>query len=135
MPLECGDFSSTASTSHLSSSSSMTLRIGKLATRCLAPRGQGGAGELVDAVARETLPRELSERLGPSLDRQPAVVRLRRLERDGAHRASPSSKRGGLAGAWANAVARALHEALARPDRRRREDCAVSRAARPMSRR
>ena len=93
----------------------MTLRIGKLATRCLASRGQGGVGELVDAVARETLPRELSERLGPSLDRQPAVVRLRRLDVK-LHMSVAELKRGNFAGAWANAVARALHEALARPD-------------------
>ena len=93
----------------------MTVRIGKLATRCLAPRGLGGAGDLVDAVARETLPRELSERLGPSLDRQPAVVRLRRLDVK-LHISLAEVNRGRLAGAWANAVARALHEALARPE-------------------
>ena len=93
----------------------MTLRIGKLATRCLAARGQEGAGALVDAVAREALPRELLERLGPSLDRQPAVVRLKLL--NVAVRIDLAElKRGGLAGAWAKAFARALHEALARPD-------------------
>ena len=93
----------------------MTLRIGKLATRCLAPRGQGGASELVDAIARETLPRELSERLGPSLDRQAAVVRLK-LVNVTVRIDVAELKRGGLAGAWAKALARALHEALARPD-------------------
>ena len=80
-----------------------------------SPRGQGGAGDLVDAVARETLPRELSERLGPSLDRQPAVVRVRLLNVT-VRIDVAELKRGGLAGAWAKALARALHEALARPD-------------------
>ncbi len=93
----------------------MTLRIGKLATRCVVPRGQEEMGALVEDVARQVLPRELSERLGPSLDRQPVVVRLRRLDvKLGMSLAD--LKRGRLAGAWANAVARALHEALARPD-------------------
>jgi hypothetical protein len=93
----------------------MTLHVGKLATRCLVPRGQEEVGALVEDVARQVLPRELSERLGPSLDRQPAVVRLRRL--DVKLRISVADvKRGGLASAWASAFARALHEALARPE-------------------
>ena len=93
----------------------MTLHVGKLATRCLVPRGQEEAGALVEDVARRALPRELTERLGPSLDRQPAVVRLRRLDvklRIGV----AELKRGGLPGVWANAIARALHEALARSE-------------------
>jgi hypothetical protein len=93
----------------------MTLRIGKLATRCLVPRGQEEVGALVEDVAWQVLPRELSERLGPSLDRQPAVVRLRRLDVKLCMSVA-ELKRGNFAGAWANAVARALHEALARPE-------------------
>ena len=61
------------------------------------------------------MPRELHERLGPSLDRQPAVVRLRRLECT-VRIDLAELKRGGLAAAWANALVRALHQALARPD-------------------
>jgi hypothetical protein len=93
----------------------MSLRIGKLATRCRAPPGQEGADAVVDAVAREVLPRELAAKLGRSLDRQPAVLRLKLLN-------VPVSvdiatlQRGGLAKVWTAALARALHEALARPD-------------------
>jgi hypothetical protein len=93
----------------------MTLHIGKLATRCLAPRGREAAGALVDSVAREVLPRELGERLGPSLDRQVAVVRLKLLNIT--LRITPEElDQGRLAAAWAAAFARALLEALARPD-------------------
>jgi hypothetical protein len=93
----------------------MTLRIGKLSTRCLVPRGQEEAGGLVDAIARHVLPRELLERFGPSLDRQAAVVRLRRLNCTVRIELAELT-RGGLAAAWADALARALHQALARPD-------------------
>jgi hypothetical protein len=93
----------------------MSLRIGKMATRCRAPGGQEAAGAIVDAVARESLPYELAARLGPSLDRQPAVLRLKLL--DVPLRVDATTlRRGGLAEAWAAAFARALHEALARPD-------------------
>src|SRR5271168_2579677 len=93
----------------------MTLHIGKLATRCRAPRGQEDVGALVNAAARQVLPRELDERLGPTLERQPAVVRIRRV--DCSVRIDLAEvKRGGLPAAWARALARALHQALARPD-------------------
>ena len=72
-------------------------------------------GGLVDDVAREALPRELVERLGPSLDRQAAVLRIKQL--NVALRLAPEDlERGRLTAAWATALARALHEALARPD-------------------
>ena len=93
----------------------MSLRIGTLKTHCRTLRGQEAAGALVDAVARESLPHEIAARLGPSLDREPAVVRLRGL--DVRVRIDTATlRRGGLANVWAAAVARALHEALARPD-------------------
>ena len=92
----------------------MTLRIGKLATRCRVSRGHEDAGAFVDSVAREALPLELFARLGPSLDRQPAVVRLRRL--NVALKVDVAElKHGALASAWAAAVIQALHQALARP--------------------
>ena len=93
----------------------MTLRIGTLTTHCRAQRGQEAAGALVDTVARERLPYEIAARLGPSLDREAAVVRLRGL--DVLVRIDTASlRRGALADVWAGAVVCALHEALARPD-------------------
>jgi hypothetical protein len=93
----------------------MTLRIGTLTTHCRAQRGQEAAGALVDTVARERLPHEIAARLGPSLDREAAVVRLRGL--DVLVRIDTASlRRGALADVWAGAVVCALHEALARPD-------------------
>jgi hypothetical protein len=93
----------------------VSLRIGTLTTRCRARRGQEAAGALVDTVARERMPYEIAARLGPSLDREAAVVRLRgldvRVQID-----TESLHRGALADVWASAVVRALHEALARPD-------------------
>jgi hypothetical protein len=93
----------------------MTLHIAKLTTRCHTPRRQEGAGALVDEVARHSLPRDLRERLGPALDRQPAVVRVRRLDVN-VRIDVVELKRGGLAAAWVNAIARALLEAFVRPD-------------------
>jgi hypothetical protein len=70
---------------------------------------------LVDAVAREMLPRELAARLGPSLDRHPPMLRLKMLNVPIS--VDITTLRGGkLAEIWAAAIARALHEALARPD-------------------
>jgi hypothetical protein len=93
----------------------MTLRIGTLDTRCRFARGQEATAALIDETARVLLPRELTERLGPSLDRQSALVRLRRL--DVKLRLDPATLRaGGLAEVWAIAMVRALHQALARPD-------------------
>ena len=92
----------------------MTLRIATLSTECRLPRGQEAAGALVDQTVREVLPRALAARLGPSLDHHPAVCRLRAL--DVVVRIDVATlRRGGLADAWAGAVAKALHEALARP--------------------
>jgi hypothetical protein len=111
----------------------MSLRIGTLTTHCLAQRGQEAAGALVDTVARERLPDEIAARLGPSLDREAAIVRLRGL--DVRVRIDTASlRRGALADVWARAVVRALHEALARPEEggerlRRFDGCAAYLAA------
>ena len=59
--------------------SAMTLTIHKLSTRCRSPRGFERPGALVDDVARGSLASELAAHLGPSLDRLPAVARLKQL--------------------------------------------------------
>ena len=92
----------------------MTLRIARLSTECRLPREQAAAGALVDQAVREVLPRAISAHLGPSLDRQPEVCRLRALEVV-VRIDVETLRRGGLATAWAGALAQALHEALARP--------------------
>jgi hypothetical protein len=92
----------------------MTLRIARLSTECRLPRGQEAAGALVDQAVRDALPRTISARLGPSLDTQPEVCRLRGLEVV-VRIDVETLRRGGLADAWAGALAQALHEALARP--------------------
>ncbi len=93
----------------------MSLRIGRLETHCRLPRGQEEICRLVDEVARGALPRALGERLGPSLDREAAVVRLRRVEVR-LRIDMAALRRGGLEAAWAEALAVALHAALARPE-------------------
>jgi hypothetical protein len=93
----------------------MSLHIARLDTICRTPRGHEDAATFVDTIARQSLPRELLERLGPSLDRQPEVVRLRRLNVT-VRIELAELQRGGLAAAWATALVRALHQALARPD-------------------
>ena len=55
----------------------MTLTIGKLSTRCRSPRELDRPGALVDGIARGQLAYELNVQLGPSLDRLPAVTRLK----------------------------------------------------------
>jgi hypothetical protein len=93
----------------------VSLRIGRLETHCRPPRGQEELCGLVDEVARGSLPRALGERLGPSLDREAAVVRLRRVEVTLKIDAA-ALRKGGLEAAWAAALAAALHAALARPE-------------------
>jgi hypothetical protein len=93
----------------------MTVRIARLSTNCIAPRGQEQAAGLVDDVARNRLPAALAARLGPSLDREAAVCRLRTLNVT-VRIDAETLRRGGLADAWAGRVAQALHAALARPE-------------------
>ena len=93
----------------------MTLTIHKLSTHCRSPKGIAGAGSLVDDVARGPLASELSAQLGPSLDRLPAVVRVRQLR---VELAIPAKRMNAsdLADQWAQAFTHALHRALAYPD-------------------
>jgi len=93
----------------------MTLTIHKLNTDCRASKTFAHAGTLVDDASRSLLASELSGQLGPSLDRLPAVVRLRSLQvkvRLPARRLDATK----LAQAWAREFATALHRALAYAD-------------------
>ncbi len=92
----------------------MSLTIHKLSTHCRAPRGAERHGALVDDIARGSLARELNAQLGPSLDRLPAVMRLKQLRvrlRIPARNLTASA----LTSAWARAFTLALHRALAYP--------------------
>jgi len=92
----------------------MSLTIHNLRTRCRSPKGFERHGALVDELARGPLASELRAQLGPSLDRLPAVVRLKHLNvrlRIPARHVSATT----LANAWARAFTIALHRALAHP--------------------
>jgi hypothetical protein len=93
----------------------MSLTVRNLRTVCRVRLGREGGAALVDNAARALFARELSERLGPSLDRQAAVVRIRRV-RVKLHVSSRGLTPQALAAAWARAFARALFAALAYPD-------------------
>lgn len=93
----------------------MSLTIHKLSTHCRAPKSSEGAGALVDEVSRGPLVSELGAQLGPSLDRLPAVVRVRGL-RVGVKIPAMRLNAQTLAGDWAREFSRALHRALAYPD-------------------
>lgn len=92
----------------------MTVTIHKLITRCRSPRGFERPDALVDNVARGILASELGAHLGPSLDRQPAVTRVKQLR---VRVKIPARKLNAttLANAWARAFTLALHQALAGP--------------------
>jgi hypothetical protein len=93
----------------------MSLNVRNLRIVCRVRRGRESSAALVDSTARELFARELSERLGPSLDRQAAVVRIRSL-RVKLHISSRGLTSQALAAAWAGAFARSLFAALAYPD-------------------
>jgi hypothetical protein len=57
----------------------MSLRIGQFNTACHFPARFRREAELVDGLARGRFARDLGEYLGPSLARQPAIVRIRQL--------------------------------------------------------
>jgi hypothetical protein len=92
----------------------MTLRAARLTTHCILPRGQEQVASLVEETARRILPQTLAARLGPSLDRESEVLRLKalnvtlRIDLD-------ALRRGLFADQWADVLARSLHEAFARP--------------------
>ena len=93
----------------------MTLAIHKLLTRCRVPKGSEATARLLDDAAHSALLDELGAQLGPSLDRLPAVVRVRGLRvklRISGRQVSTKS----IASGWARALTLALHRALAHPD-------------------
>jgi hypothetical protein len=57
----------------------MSLTIRKLSTHCRSPRNFESPAALVEDVAWGPLASELRATLGPSLDRLPAVIRLKTL--------------------------------------------------------
>ena len=57
----------------------MALRIRQFETTCHVPARFESKAELVDRLARGRLTHDLSQHLGPSLSRQTAIVRIRRL--------------------------------------------------------
>lgn len=92
----------------------MSLVIRKMRTHCRAPRRFERPGALVEDVARGPLASELKAQLGPSLDRLPAVVRLKQL-RVRLEIPARNLNTMTLADAWARALTLALHRALASP--------------------
>ncbi len=68
----------------------------------------------MDEVARGPLAWELNAQLGASLDRLPAVIRLKDL-RVKLRISSRNLNAAGLANAWARAFTLAIHRALAYP--------------------
>jgi hypothetical protein len=92
----------------------MSLRIGQLNTTCYFPNRHRGDAEIVDRLARGRFPRDLGEHLGPSLARQPAIVRIRRLPMRVIIPASEFNENA-LSLKWRQAFAKALFTALAYP--------------------
>lgn len=92
----------------------MTLTIHKLSTRCRSPKTVERASALVEETARQLLPSELGDHLGPSLDRLPEVVRLKQLRVQVKVPARKLNARS-LASIWARALTLSLHQALAHP--------------------
>lgn len=92
----------------------MTLTIHKLSTRCRSPKSAERVSALVDDTARGMLGSELRGQLGPSLDRLPAVIRMKQLH---VKVKIPARKlnAAALATAWARAITVALHQTLAHP--------------------
>jgi hypothetical protein len=92
----------------------MALRIGQLNTTCHVPPRREGDADVVDRLARGRFPRDLGEHLGPSLARQPAIVRIRRLSLRVIIPASEFNE-DALSLQWRQAFGKALFTALAYP--------------------
>ncbi len=92
----------------------MSLRIGQFATTCFVPRRREKDAELVDHLARGSLTKDLADHLGPSLSRQPAIVRIRRLPIRVVI-PGPEFNEDSLSKAWTLAFSKALFTALAYP--------------------
>jgi hypothetical protein len=92
----------------------MALRIRQFETTCHVPARFESKAELVDRLARGRLAHDLSQHLGPSLSRQTAIVRIRRLRFRVIIPASELNEEG-LSLAWKQAFGKALFTALAYP--------------------
>lgn len=92
----------------------MALAIRKLETTCRIPRTSRLVAEVVDQFARGRFAADLAAHLGPSLSRQPAVVRIRRLPIRVVIPALEFSE-ASLSKAWTAAFGDALFRALAYP--------------------
>ncbi len=92
----------------------MSFTIEKFETRCRTTSAHRNVADLVNRTARERLAPALSEHLGPSLSRLPAVVRIRRVGvrlRMAAGRVNEES----FTQAWLQAFGRELFKTLAWP--------------------
>jgi hypothetical protein len=92
----------------------MGLRIGQFVTQYRVSRRHQREAQIVDRFVRERLPLDLAHHLGPSLSRQPAIVRIRYLPIKLTIAAS-DLKEEQLSLAWTQAFSRALFTALAYP--------------------
>ncbi len=92
----------------------MPLRIGQFVTNCHVPRRHQKHVDLVDHLARGRFAADLAGHLGPSLSRQPAIVRIRLLPLRVIIPAGELSE-DTLSRAWTQAFSKALFTALAYP--------------------
>jgi hypothetical protein len=93
----------------------MTLTIRKLTATCMVPPKHAALRTVVDRFAQNRFAGDLADHLGPSLDRQPWLVRVRRLSVRVEIRAA-EVKDELLSRVWVAAFSRALFESLACPD-------------------
>ncbi|MBV9759642.1 MAG: hypothetical protein JO340_03670 [Acidobacteriaceae bacterium] len=92
----------------------MSLRIALFDTTCHVPECHRNKAVVVDRLARSRFPRDLAGHLGPSLGRQPSIVRIRRLSVRVILPASDFTE-DALSLAWSQAFGKALFTALACP--------------------
>ena len=92
----------------------MALRIAQFATQCKVSRRGQSAAHIVDNLARNRLSREIAFHLGPSLARQSAIIRIRRLTLSFSIPASEFEE-DALAKVWVQTLGHALFTALAYP--------------------
>lgn len=92
----------------------MALRIAQLDTTCHIPRSHRAKAGVVDRLARGRFARDLGEHLGPSLARQPAIIRIRRLSLSVIVPVSELDENG-LSLKWRQAFGKVLFTALAYP--------------------
>jgi len=92
----------------------MSLRIDQFNTTCHVPPQRRSDAEIVDRLARGRFARDLGEHLGPSLARQPAIIRIRRLPMRVIVPASELNE-DALSLRWRQEFGKALFTALAYP--------------------